>query len=119
MCEQAVPEEACGLLGGVARAGRMAVTAYQTENLLHSPYGFRISRRQIERVEETMRARGQHLVGCFHSHPTASAFPSSYDKRHSSRPGFWWVIYSPLHKSVRAFRWDGRRFNSASLSITR
>ena len=119
LCERAAPEEACGLLGGVERAGRTALTVYPVENLLHSRTGFRISRRQVETTERAMRARGERLCGCYHSHPTAGPRPSARDKRHATRPDFWWLIYSPRARSLRAFFWDGRSFHQAPLRLTR
>jgi proteasome lid subunit RPN8/RPN11 len=118
-CERAAPEEACGLLGGTERGGLNVVTVYPAENLLHSRTGFRIARAAVGAAEDAMRARGERLCGCFHSHPTAAARPSAYDKRHASRAGFWWVIYSLRTKTARAFLWDGRRFQAARLSLTR
>lgn len=118
-CERAAPEEACGLLGGTDRGGLTVVTVYPAENLLHSRTGFRLSRAQVAAAEDAMRARGERLCGCFHSHPTAAARPSAHDRRHASRAGFWWVIYSLRSRSARAFLWDGRRFRASRLRLTR
>jgi proteasome lid subunit RPN8/RPN11 len=117
-CKRELPNEACGLLGGITYGRLVSVTVYPTENLMRSPVGFRISAKQIKKVKQLIQARGEQLCGCYHSHPTAPAIPSSTDSNYAFIVGFWWVIYSPLYNSVRAYYWDGRRFHTSPLRIS-
>jgi len=75
-----LPEEACGLLAGSREEERALVEkVYLLENADHSVIHFSISpREQLEAILD-MRCRGLVLLGGWHSHPTAPAFPSKED----------------------------------------
>ena len=118
LSRKALPEEACGLLGGIWRDGRPTVWLYPVENRLHSPTRFAIVPDQLTASRAVMRKRGQELCGCYHSHPTEAPVPSILDHAHASVANLFWIIHSPRHRLTRAFFFDGRRFANAALVMT-
>jgi proteasome lid subunit RPN8/RPN11 len=77
-CLEEAPLEACGILTG--RNGEVR-HAYATENARRSPVFYEVDPAQQEAVLRAMEARGEELVGIYHSHPTTPAQPSANDIR--------------------------------------
>lgn len=77
-CLDEKPYEACGILTG--RNGQV-LHAYATDNAKQSPVYYEVDPDQQERVLREMERRGERLIGIYHSHPTAPAFPSANDIR--------------------------------------
>ncbi|MFZ5816281.1 MAG: Mov34/MPN/PAD-1 family protein, partial [Bacillota bacterium] len=75
-CLEEKPYEACGILTG--RAGRV-LHAYATDNAKRSPVFYEVDVEHQEQVLREIVARGEELVGIYHSHPTAPAMPSLND----------------------------------------
>lgn len=81
-----LPEEACGLVGGVKLSERTewrAQTVYPVENILHSPFRYRMDGRAQLAAFELIDQADQDLIAIFHSHPTGPAFPSDTDIKES------------------------------------
>jgi proteasome lid subunit RPN8/RPN11 len=95
--EEAYPHESCGALVGRAGAdGRVATAAIRCTNTrtdsLANRYG--IDPREILRVEREARARGEAIVGFYHSHPDHPARPSPTDLADAHWLGLSYVITS-------------------------
>jgi proteasome lid subunit RPN8/RPN11 len=102
-CLEQLPNEACGLLSG--KNGR-AKTIWMMDNVEHSPVSFSMDEGQIRKAFQLMENMGEELVGIYHSHPTAPAFPSSQDMEHVSYPEAAYLIVSlaDLQPTVGCFR---------------
>ncbi|MDO4515905.1 MAG: M67 family metallopeptidase [Bacillota bacterium] len=78
-----LPEEACGLLGGVIdQTGNKRVEkVYLLENTDHSSEHFTLSPQAQLAAVKDMRANGCTPLGNWHSHPSSPSRPSQEDKR--------------------------------------
>lgn len=77
-CLEEKPFEACGILTG--KANRV-LTAWGTTNARRSTTAFEVESKQQEQALEGARRRGESLLAIYHSHPTATAYPSTSDIR--------------------------------------
>lgn len=77
-----LPEEACGLLGGVIDGeDKYVKKVYLLENTDHSNEHFTMSpQAQLQSIKD-MRQNGYVLLGNWHSHPASPSRPSEEDKR--------------------------------------
>ena len=77
-----LPEEACGLLGGVIDGeDKYVKKVYLLENTDHSNEHFTMSpQAQLQSIKD-MRQNGYVLLGNWHSHPESPSRPSEEDKR--------------------------------------
>jgi proteasome lid subunit RPN8/RPN11 len=89
-CAARAPEEACGLLLG--RDGRvesgLAAPNVANERLRH----FEIDPAVLFTAHRGARSGGLPLLGCYHSHPGAPAFPSRRDAARAHDMGWAWLI---------------------------
>lgn len=111
--EKAFPNECCGLLLGripddFEKQGRV-VAADEAREL---PNGWEASARThryaidplaIARLEKELSGTGRGIVGIYHSHPNAPAWPSPFDLERA------WPCCSYLIVSVRDGKADGAR----------
>ena len=74
--ETKLPNEACGLLGGVEGVVQQV---YPVENELHSPWEFRMNPREQVRAMLEIEKNSWELSGIFHSHPNGPSVPSASD----------------------------------------
>jgi len=74
------PEECCGLLGG---EGGRAANVYPLRNVAPRPeVAYEAAPEELFEAQRRMRARGETLVGVYHSHPRSSdPEPSRTDVR--------------------------------------
>lgn len=81
-CVDGLPNEACGLIGGVKEEGKKYIKkVYLLTNIDASNEHFSMDpKEQLEAVKD-MRANGYVLLGNFHSHPESPSRPSEEDKR--------------------------------------
>ena len=89
--QQALPEEACGLVGGTKDISEVVYTVL---NDLKSPVRFRMNAHEqvqaLLRIEES----GLDLLAIYHSHPAGPAHPSQTDLDEFAYPA---VPYLILH----------------------
>lgn len=80
--EANLPEEACGLIGGVTE-GEAAIVkeVYLLTNIDHSNEHFSMDPKEQLSAVKDMRAKGYQLLGNWHSHPESPSRPSEEDKR--------------------------------------
>lgn len=117
----ASPAECCGLIGG--RDGR-AETVYPMRNVAPAPLvSYEASLDDLVAAPKLMRARGEQLVGIYHSHPRSDdPVPSATDVRLAYYPEAVYFIIGFRHDGegvVRAFRIFERqaRWERASFGI--
>lgn len=86
------PEECCGLLGG---EGNRAAAVYRLRNVAPRPeVAYEAAPEELFEAQRSMRARGERLVGVYHSHPRSSdPEPSRTDVRLAFYPeAFYFII---------------------------
>lgn len=83
-CIAALPDEACGILGG--RGGRIE-KVYCMRNARPGPASYEMDPEEQFRVLKDLRQRGLALAGIFHSHPGSPAYPSGIDVDRAYWPG--------------------------------
>ncbi len=104
------PAECCGLLEGVAEGEGIGVTAlHPSPNRSPEPStGFEIDPALQFRLLRDLRGTGRAVVGCYHSHPTGKALPSSRDRANGCEDGFVWVIIATgVNDGLAAFHGPG------------
>jgi proteasome lid subunit RPN8/RPN11 len=90
----ALPGECCGLIEGRRddHGGVVAVAVHPARNIGGGDDRFEIDPADHIRILRTARARGAHIVGCYHSHPNGRAEPSARDLAGAAEVGFVWLI---------------------------
>lgn len=108
-CLDGLPEEACGLLGGwPGIIAARALTCYPADNLAHSARVYTLDPRAHLRADRDAEAKGQEILGVFHSHTHTEAYPSPTDVAQAPDPGWHYVIVSLRDLPVvRSFRIAG------------
>ena len=116
---ECAPAECCGLLGG--RAGE-AATVYRLRNVARDPaVTYEAAPEELFDAQRLMRARGETLVGIYHSHPRSSdPAPSTTDVRLAFYPAAVYFIIGfdargrcvlrAFHISEREGRWERAGF---------
>ena len=108
LAEAAYPYEGCGVLVGTPGADHTEVTeVFEGRNLVtdrrHDRY--ELDPRDIIRAEKQARARGEEVVGFFHTHPDHPARPSQFDQDHAWAGYHYVVIAVHGGRQVRATAW--------------
>ena len=86
-----VPNEACGLLGGVLAEG-MATAYHPARNEEVSPLRYNVHPDDLVRIIFRIEDAGDDLVGIFHSHTRTPAVPSPTDLRAAQYPDAFYVL---------------------------
>ena len=123
-CEKAYPDEGCGLLigpvpGDFDKPGR-AVIVNEARPL---PNGwdsssktnrYLIDPRTLAKIEDELSGSGRAVVGFFHSHPNAPAWPSPFDLMMAWPCLSYWIVRVEQGKSADSRSWqrteDSRSF---------
>ena len=80
--ESELPNEACGLIGGVIEGGdKLIKKVYLLTNIDHSNEHFSMDPKEQLAAIKDMRANGFVPLGNWHSHPESPSRPSAEDKR--------------------------------------
>jgi proteasome lid subunit RPN8/RPN11 len=98
------PIEACALLFGKSlKNGFLVKEVIVAPNILNSEVEFEIDPQLFIAELEKADAKGQELVGFFHSHP-APAYPSGIDLKNMKLwPNTFWLIFSSVEKKMAAY----------------
>ncbi len=107
-CLSGLPDEACGLLGGVVETGDV-VTCYPARNAAASAKVYTVDPRDHLRADRDAEAAGNAIIGVFHSHTHTDAYPSPTDVAQAPDPTWHYVLVSlrDTHPVVRSYRIDG------------
>lgn len=130
-CEKAYPDEGCGLLIGPApgefdKPGREVVVdearplpngwdaSAKTNRYLIDPLA-------LAKVEAELSASGRGVVGFFHSHPNAPAWPSPFDLMMAWPCLSYWIVRVENGKISDSRSWqrteDGRSFTEEAIYL--
>jgi proteasome lid subunit RPN8/RPN11 len=85
------PAEACGLLLGVEAPVSTVCEVFATPNRSSRAHAFLIAPEDLGLALGHAAARGQTVLGVFHSHPHGPATPSHHDQREAV-PGWLYAI---------------------------
>jgi len=91
-----LPDEACGLLGGVWGTDRVEAFV-PTRNADASTKTFSIGLDGFDAADATLGPRGLDVIGVMHSHTHTDPYPSPTDAEKGENPmlaGWHWVIVS-------------------------
>ena len=111
-CRSRYQKEACGILAG---QGEHVTRVYPMTNVEDSPIGYAMDPREQLRLEKTMRAQGERLVGIYHSNTASDAAPSSVDVELAISPEVSYLLVSLKdwqRPDVKSYRIDGTTVTS-------
>ena len=116
-----VPEEICGLIGGIAEGGdKLVKEIYFLENIDHSNEHFSMDPADQLAAVKDMRKKGLLPLGNFHSHPESPSRPSEEDKRLAYDKNASYMILSLMNIDepvLKSFRIDGGTAEEEQLVI--
>ncbi len=116
-----LPNEACGLLGGVVIDGIKRVEkVYLLENMDQSPEHFSMDPKEQFAAIKDIRSNGWALLGNFHSHPQTPSRPSEEDKRLAFDPEASYLILSLMEEDkpvLNSFQIVSNNANQEELKI--
>jgi [CysO sulfur-carrier protein]-S-L-cysteine hydrolase len=100
-----LPEEACGLMGGVWD-GEDAPLFYPCRNAAASAKLYQPESQDYVRAGREAEAAGYDIAGVMHSHTHTDAYPSPTDVREARDPGLHYVIVSLKYDApvLRSYR---------------
>jgi proteasome lid subunit RPN8/RPN11 len=108
-CYFGLPDEACGLLAGPVIGGEASgfvSEVYPAVNADASSRTYTVDGRDYLRASRDAEARGDDIIGVWHSHTHTDAYPSPTDIRQAVDPMWIYVIVSLRDEvpMLRAFR---------------
>jgi proteasome lid subunit RPN8/RPN11 len=123
-CEKAYPDEGCGLLIGPVPDGFDAPgRSVSVDEARPLPNGwdasaktnrYLIDPRLLAKVEQELSGTGRGVVGFFHSHPNAPAWPSPFDLMMAWPCLSYWIVRVDDGRAAGSRSWqrteDGRSF---------
>ena len=99
--EKELPDEACGLIGGVFDDGvKVVKKVYLLTNTDHSNEHFSMDPKEQLAAIKDMRANGFVPLGNWHSHPESPSRPSDEDKRLAYDSKASYMILSLMDRSA-------------------
>jgi [CysO sulfur-carrier protein]-S-L-cysteine hydrolase len=112
-----IPNECCGILAG--SKGKV-IKLYRTTNADHSPLRYTVDGRELIAIYQEIEEKGWELLGIYHSHVNAEAYPSEIDIRSAYLPQALYFIISLANMErpvMRAFRIVERQITEVELRI--
>ena len=122
-CLDGLPDEACGMLAGPMDAGEptgVVSAAYPCRNADASARTYTVEPRDLLRAMREADARGDDIVGVWHSHTHTDAYPSQTDVRQAVDPAWIYVLVSLRHgdPALRAYRIRGGVIAEVDVTVT-
>jgi proteasome lid subunit RPN8/RPN11 len=117
-CLSCYPEEGCGLISGDPLTG--AVTnVHPLRNAARSARIYTLDPREHLDVDLQAEARGDTILGVFHSHTHTEPYPSPTDVRQAPDPTWHYVLVGFRHEvpSVRSFHIEGGNISEETLVV--
>lgn len=113
---ECTPDECCGLLAG---QDDTITHLYRLTNIADSPQTrYFAEPKDIFQAQKRMRARGEKLLGIYHSHPRSAAYPSPTDIEQAYYPEVVYLIISLAPKlELRAYRLREGKVKEVSYEI--
>lgn len=99
-CKSKLPNEACGYL---IRTRDNSVSFAEMNNMANSPKLFLFDPREQFELVRRLRAKGESIIGVFHSHPMGRAYPSEKDIEFAD-PHYIQMIIVPESEEIGYFR---------------
>ena len=113
--QAALPNEACGILGG--HAGRVQ-TVYPGENVENSPVIYRMKPQDQLRAMHAIQLSGGDLLGIFHSHTNGSTIPSETDISQAHYPDSVYIILArPPNGAWKTFGYNITKGNIHKITL--
>ena len=114
--ESELPNEACGLIGGV----KIIKKVYLLTNIDHSNEHFSLDPKEQLAAVKDMRAQGISPLGNWHSHPESPSRPSEEDKRLAYDSKASYMILSLMNRDepvLNSFKINGSDAEKEELVI--
>ncbi|MGO9877031.1 MAG: Mov34/MPN/PAD-1 family protein [Acidimicrobiia bacterium] len=124
-CYDGLPDEACGLLTGPLAADGSSTGALSEarpcRNADASARTYTVDPRDMLAAGRAAEARGEEIVGVWHSHTHTDAYPSTTDVRQAVDPTWWYVIVSLRDEApvLRAYRIAGGVIAESAVELGR
>ena len=124
-CYDGLPDEACGLLAGAAVDDEplgVITEARRCRNEDKSARTYRIDSRDFMAALRAAEARGEGLVGCWHSHTHTDAYPSPTDIVQAEAYPTWFYVLVSLRDGdpvLRAYRIRGGAVTESQVVLDR
>lgn len=119
--ESELPNEACGLIGGVVEGGvKIIKKVYLLTNIDHSNEHFSLDPKEQLAAVKDMRAQGISPLGNWHSHPESPSRPSEEDKRLAYDSKASYMILSLMNRDepvLNSFKINGSDAEKEELVI--
>ena len=119
--EKELPNEACGLIGGIIDGENKEVKkVYLLTNIDHSNEHFSLDPKEQLAAIKDMRANGFVPLGNWHSHPESPSRPSEEDKRLAYDSKASYMILSLMDRDqpvLNSFRIEGQNSEKEELFI--
>jgi proteasome lid subunit RPN8/RPN11 len=128
-CEEAYPEEGCGLLIGPVPPDAPGRTV-AVDEVRALPNGwdapaktsrYKLDPRELARVEAELAPAGRGVVGFFHSHPDVPAWPSPFDLALAWPCVSYWILRVQEGRLSDSRSWrrsdDGRSFVEEAIHL--
>lgn len=119
--ESELPNEACGLIGGVIEDGvKIIKKVYLLTNIDHSNEHFSLNPKEQLAAVKDMRAQGISPLGNWHSHPESPSRPSEEDKRLAYDSKASYMILSLMNRDepvLNSFKINGSDAEKEELVI--
>ena len=119
--ESELPNEACGLIGGVKEGSdKIIKKVYLLTNIDHSNEHFSLDPKEQLAAIKDMRAEGLVPLGNWHSHPESPSRPSDEDKRLAYDKTASYMILSLMNKDepvLNSFHIEGTDSTKEELVI--
>ncbi len=113
----AAPRECCGLVLGQWTGDEAAIIAlHPARNTAGAADRFEIASEDHFTAQRMARAKGQAVIGCYHSHPMGAPIPSPTDLAGAGEEGLVWLIATP--QTLAAFVFENGRFSAAELAVS-
>jgi proteasome lid subunit RPN8/RPN11 len=123
-CYDGLPDEACGLLAGPFGPGGeptgLVTAVYPTRNVDASAVTYTVDPKQMLHAMRDAEARGDEIVGVWHSHTHTDAYPSPTDVRQAVDPSWLYAIVSLRDEApvLRAYRIRAGRIAEVPVTVT-
>lgn len=119
--ESELPNEACGLIGGVVEDGvKIIKKVYLLTNIDHSNEHFSLDPKEQLAAVKDMRTQGISPLGNWHSHPKSPSRPSEEDKRLAYDSKASYMILSLMNRDepvLNSFKINGSDAEKEELVI--